>query len=104
MPLIIASLSSFFGSRRKEVLLEVASRYRLDDLDCGVCKDVVAAIDVFLLTNEGEKAVMEAGAKLCKSLEVEDDRVCDMLVREYKVGAFLRFSFNSCISLYAILS
>eukprot|EP00057_Strongylocentrotus_purpuratus_P012123 XP_011666597.1 PREDICTED: sphingomyelin phosphodiesterase isoform X1 [Strongylocentrotus purpuratus] len=65
------------------IIHESASTYHLD-IDCDLCKDIMAAIDDVIMSEESRDLIAVIAAEVCKILKIEDDRVCDYITREFK--------------------
>ena len=55
------------------------------DLECEVCKIMVDALQHLLLSNSTEDEVVDVITKLCIDLQIQDQNVCTLVVREFKV-------------------
>ncbi|XP_071502434.1 sphingomyelin phosphodiesterase-like [Diadema antillarum] len=54
------------------------------DIECDACKELMKAVDDLIQTDESRDLIVEIAAEVCKTLQIEDDRVCDLVVREFK--------------------
>nr|XP_054775238.1 uncharacterized protein LOC129283447 [Lytechinus pictus] len=65
------------------IIRESASIYHLD-IGCDICKEIVAVIDVLIQSDISRDLIVEISGEVCKILKIEDDRVCDLVVREFQ--------------------
>ncbi|XP_041480574.1 sphingomyelin phosphodiesterase-like isoform X3 [Lytechinus variegatus] len=65
------------------IIRESASIYHLD-IGCDLCKEIVAVIDVLIQSDVSRDLIVEISGEVCKILKIEDDRVCDLVVREFQ--------------------
>lgn len=79
------SSSTSISLNRNNIIRESASTYHLD-IDCDLCKDIMAAIDDVIMSEESRDLIAVIAAEVCKILKIEDDRVCDYITREFKVS------------------
>lgn len=54
-------------------------------MTCDACKMLVAVIRMMVAEQKTTEDIIEAAIVICKAFKIEDDRVCDMVVRQYHV-------------------
>lgn len=55
------------------------------DLECETCKIVVELIQELLMQNTTEHDIVNVVTRVCIDLKIEDENVCTLVVREFKV-------------------
>ncbi|XP_071502433.1 sphingomyelin phosphodiesterase-like [Diadema antillarum] len=66
-----------------EIRQDIVSHFGVD-IECDACKYIVEGIDELIQTNESKELIVRAADEVCKVLEIENARVCDYGVREFK--------------------
>ena len=71
------------------------------DIECGVCKLLVMFLQTLVSEGKTQDEIAEIATKTCMELRIEDNRVCLLIIKEFKVSTstnYYNFFFIFLIS------
>ena len=68
---------------------ECGTFVKFSAIDCDICILFVTGLNVLIEKGSTQEDVVEFTTKVCIDLKIEDERVCESITREFKVGVHI---------------